>query len=550
VPSAASGSPRDEVERRLRRRRRRRRAISPLTWRILTLNVIPLAILVSGLLYLGQYREQLVDAQVAALTTQAEIFSGALGEGAAGTSQDGTQEIRRDVARPLLRRLVQPTQTRARLYDAAGGLIVDSRQLLGPGGTVQVEPLYPPGDAPTGPALAFDFYERLANWLAGAPELEPYVEKPGGRVQDYDEAATALSGETASAIRALPSGRQVISVGVPVQRFKQVLGVLLLNSTTNEIDEAMREVRIGILKVFLVAFAATVLLSFYLGGTIARPVRRLAAAAERVRRSHRREEEIPDFTARNDEIGDLSGALRQMTEALWLRMDAIEAFAADVAHEIKNPLTSLRSAVETAARVSDPDQQRRLMTIILDDVQRLDRLISDISDASRIDAELSRERMERVDAGALVSMLVDVRRETAAAQGPTLRYEGPPAGALIIPGIEGRLVQVFDNLISNALSFSPAGGVVLIRGAREGQTVVFTVDDDGPGIPEGSEERIFERFYSERPESEKFGTHSGLGLSISRQIVDAHGGRIVAENRRDADGKVCGARFIVRLPTE
>jgi two-component system sensor histidine kinase ChvG len=335
-----------------------------------------------------------------------------------------------------------------------------------------------------------------------------------------------------------------------VQRFKQVLGAVMVTTTSAEIDTAMREVRIGIIKVFGGAFAITVLLSFYLAGTIARPVRRLAAAADSVRRSLRREQEIPDFTARHDEIGDLSGALREMTEALWLRMDAVESFAADVAHEIKNPLTSLRSAVETAARLSDPDQQRRLMAIIQEDVQRLDRLITDISDASRLDAELSREHMERVDLGALISGLIEVRRETGATESADLHYEGPADGALAVPGIETRLAQVFNNLISNALSFSPPGGAVVVRAAREGRHVVVTVEDSGPGIPEGSEERIFERFYSERPESEKFGTHSGLGLSISRQIVAAHGGVIRAENRRDAPGAIQGARFVVRLPAQ
>jgi two-component system sensor histidine kinase ChvG len=502
---------------------------------------------VAGLLYLGSYREQLIEAELASLGTQAKIFAGAIAEGAV-TGPDGSQKIEVEVARPMLRRLVQPTNTRARLFDADGAAIADSRQLLGPGGAVQVEALPPPGETPDMFTRILDFYQHLADMLVGAPQPEPYFE--GRSAHDYEEAALAMLGDEDSAVRVLPGGHLVLSVAVPVQRFKQVLGAVMVSTTSVEIENAVREVRIGILKVFAAGIAITVLLSLYLGGTIARPIRRLAAAADAVRRSLRREQQIPDFTGRRDEIGDLSGALREMTEALWLRMDAVESFAADVAHEIKNPLTSLRSAVETAVRLSDPDQQRRLMAIILEDVQRLDRLITDISDASRLDAELSREHLVKVDVGALVTGLIAVREETGAAGAARLHYEGPRDGSLVVPGIEGRLAQVFNNLISNALSFSPEGGTVTVRAQREGRVVVVAVEDEGPGIPEGSEERIFERFYSERPESEKFGTHSGLGLSISRQIVDAHGGTIRAENRRDASGAIAGARFVVRLPAQ
>ncbi len=533
------------------RPRRRWRLVSPLTWRILSVNVLALAILVGGLLYLGQYREELVDSATAALATQARIFAGALGEGAAGIGPGGEQIIRPDVARPMLRRLVQPTASRARLFGSDGALVADSRQLVGPGGSVQVEVLSPPGaSSGNGFTRLLDLYERLADRLAGASEPPPYHESPVQHAGDYPEAMKALAGETATAVRELADRRLVIAAAAPVQRFKQVLGALMLTSNATGIERAVREVRIGILKIFLVALVVTVLLSLYLAGTLARPVRRLASAADRVRHGHRREQEIPDFTGRRDEIGDLSGALRDMTETLWTRMDAIESFAADVAHEIKNPLTSLRSAVETAARVRDPDQQRRLMAIVLEDVQRLDRLITDISDASRLDAELSRERLEPVDVGRLIAALVEVREATAAAEaeGPAVRYQGPVDGTLAVKGLEDRLVQVFNNLIANAVSFSPEGGEVVLRGAREGRHVVLTVEDDGPGIPEGAEESIFERFYSERPESEQFGTHSGLGLSISRQIVDAHGGTIRAENRRAPDGSVIGARFVVRLP--
>jgi len=281
-------------------------------------------------------------------------------------------------------------------------------------------------------------------------------------------------------------------------------------------------------------------------------VRRLAAAAERVRRLHGREVAIPDLTARGDEIGDLSGALRDMTGALAQRMGAIERFAADVAHEIKNPLTSLASAVETAVRVEDPEKQRRLLALVLDDIERIDRLVTDISDASRLDAELSRDEPAPLAIAPMLETLVEVYGASGSEDAPQLVLELPetPAqrAALEVPGIESRLVQVFRNLIANAISFSPKRGTIRIRAERRGREVVVSIEDEGPGIPEGKLKAIFERFYSERPAGEKFGTHSGLGLSISQQIVAAHHGTILAENRRDAAGAVFGARFTVRLP--
>jgi len=340
----------------------------------------------------------------------------------------------------------------------------------------------------------------------------------------------------------------VLSAAVPVQRYREMLGVLMLSIRTGWIDEAVRSVRFDIMKVFGVALAATILLSFYMAGTIARPIRRLALAAERVRLSHSRQNTIPDFSHRGDEIGDLSTSLRAMTEALGARLDAIERFAADVAHELKNPLTSVRSAIETASRLGNPEQQKKLMALVLEDVHRLDRLISDISQASRLDSELSRAEFEQVDIGRMLEALVDVHATTRAPDGPHFTLEVGTNAGLLVRGIERRLVQVFRNLIVNAVSFSPPAGIVKLAVSGDSEEVAVTVEDEGPGIPETKLATIFERFYSERPKGEKFGTHSGLGLSISKQIVDAHGGRIYAENRHDAEGRVIGARFVVRLP--
>ncbi len=528
--------------------RRARRALSPITRRILAVNVLALAVLVAGLLYLGTYRRNLIDAELTTLDIQAEIFAGALGEGAVGLAAAPRQRLRTDISRQMVRRLALATGTRARLFDGGGTLLADSRRLMGPGGAVQIEELPPPDDEKGLMSITLEFYDRLVNGLLGGEALKPYREKAVQRAGDYPEAARSLAGEEARAVRAGGHTGMILIVAVPVQRYKQVLGALMLSKDGRDINAALTDVRLGILQAFAVALGVTVLLSFYLSGTIARPIRRLARAAERVRGGRGRQTEIPALAERNDEVGELAAALGDMTEALWRRMDAIERFAADVAHEIKNPLTSLSSAVQTAARIDNPEQQRRLMTIIQEDVQRLDRLISDIADASRLDTELSHDEAGAVDLAPMLSALAEVHEATAEGPGPELRLELPEGAALIVNGVEDRLVQVFRNLLANALSFSPPDGTVALRAAHADEWIEITLDDDGPGLPDGKEMAIFERFYSERPEGEKFGTHSGLGLSISRQIVEAHGGTLDAANRRRAEGGVAGARFTVRLP--
>jgi two-component system sensor histidine kinase ChvG len=526
-----------------------RRRLSPITRRILAVNVLALAFLVGGLLYLGEYRRTLVESELAGLDTQAHVFAAAIGEGAVVELDPDGQEMLPDVARQMVRRMVEATDVRARLFDTEGTLLADSRLLLGPGGAVQIEELPPLRPAGGVAGTLRDIYDRVAGWLPGSGAMPRYRESAAQKAADYPEVVQALKGEVGEAVRAVgQSGAMVLSVAAPVQHYKQVLGALMLTKGSYEIDQALFDVRLDILRVFGIALAVTVLLSVYLAGTIARPLHRLAEAAEQVRLGLGRHHVIPDLSRRNDEIGDLSRALRDMTQALWTRMDAIESFAADVAHEIKNPLTSLRSAVETVARIEDPARREKLLSVILDDVQRLDRLITDISDASRLDAELSRAEFAPVDLGRLLAALADMYLSTAKEETPRLTVEFAGDGALTVNGMEGRLVQVFRNLIANAASFSPPGGVIALKAARDGAFVAAAVEDQGPGIPEGKEEAIFERFYSERPAGEKFGTHSGLGLSISRQIVEAHGGTLRAENRRGADGRPIGARFIVRLP--
>ncbi|HUK58381.1 MAG TPA: stimulus-sensing domain-containing protein [Stellaceae bacterium] len=534
-------------------RRRRRRRLSPLTRRILAVNVLAIALLGLGLLYLGEYQQSLVAAELDSLRTEGQIFAAALGEGAVIDVAGEGEALVPELGRDMMRRLVEPTHTRARLFDDHGTLVGDTRVLLGPGGTVQVQELPAPGSVGVLDRVATALSRVLGGTLPWHSSYRPYREHQQESGADYPEVGRALTGDIATEVREdHATGGLLLTVAVPVQRYKQVLGTVLLSKGSDEIEAAVRAVRFEILKVFVIALGVTVLLSIYLAGTIVQPVRRLAAAAERVRRLPGRHVTIPDLTARRDEIGDLSATLRDMTAALWQRMDAIERFAADVAHEIKNPLTSLKSAVETAARVEDPGKQRKLLALVQEDVERLDRLITDISDASRLDAELSRGETEPVAIDRLLETLVEVHRETAPEGAPQLVLSLPEAAGhkaeLAVLGIDSRLVQVFRNLIANAVSFSPPGGIIRISASRKGERVEVVVEDEGPGLPEGKLEAIFERFYSERPAGEKFGTHSGLGLSISKQIVEAHRGTISAENRTAADGTVEGARFIVRLP--
>jgi two-component system sensor histidine kinase ChvG len=535
--------PAAETEPRIPARRSRRR-FSPITLRILAVNILALAILVAGLLYLGQYQRSLIQTAIEGLKTQGELIAGAIAEGAVSKDPRVERALEKVIAQQLVRRLTAPGRVRARLFDPIGKLVADSRQLAGASRAVFVEDLPPPVDDGAVGRFFSDLYDWTIGLVARDEGLPLYLETPVPLARDYHEVVSALAGNLSTAVRQRPDGEMVLSIAIPVQRYKRVLGALMLTMSSREIEKNVRAVRIDILKVFAVALTITVILSIYLAGTIAHPIRRLAAAADKMKRVKGRQVAIPDFTAREDEVGDLSGALRDMTEALWQRMDAIEGFAADVAHEIKNPLSSLRSAVETAARVSDPEQQRQLMAIILEDVQRLDRLITDISHASRLDAELSRVPVERVDIAAMLHTLANIEAQTATE--PPVDFDIGP-GALMVDAEEGQLVQVFRNLIDNARSFSPADGRVTVTARQRAGMVCVEVIDDGPGIPDGKEDAIFTRFYSERPEGEKFGTHSGLGLSISRQIVEAHGGTLEAENRR-RDSVIIGACFRVALP--
>lgn len=529
--------------------RRPARRLSPLTIRILAVNVLALMILGGGMMYLGEYRDSLVAAKVKSLTAQGRIVAGSIGESGVKPAKSGGLWLDPDSTKVLLRRLV-PRDVRARVFSAGGVMVVDSRMLLGRGGSINVEDLPPPRRGSRVGNAIVDAYDWFVALFDIVPRYPAYVEAPVQKAGDYTEVMRARKGEASSAVRATKRGRLLISVAIPIQHYKRVIGVLMLSSADGTVEASLRDLRLDILKVFAVVLAITVLMSLYLAHTIARPIRRLAIAADAMRQG--KETEIPDLTKRRDEIGDLSGSLRELTAALNRRMSAIERFAADVSHEIKNPLSSMRSAIETVERVDDPERKLKLLRIVLDDVERLDRLISDIAAASRLDAQLSRRDWKPIDLGRALAALVELHEATQdsralhLAKKVTLLSDEP--GVLMTHGNEGQLVQVFRNLINNAVSFTPKGTTVTLTARWAATDIEVIVDDQGPGVPEDNLESIFRRFYSERPTDEPFGQHSGLGLSISKQIVEAHGGMIWAENRRGASGQVLGARFIVRLP--
>jgi two-component system, OmpR family, sensor histidine kinase ChvG len=575
----------DENETALKKARRRLAALleqgwylfvrvtfSSLSRRIIFLNVTGLLALVIGILYLSQFRAGLIDARIQSLLVQGEIIAGAIAASAtvetdtitidperlldlqAGESYGPSEEalsglefpINPERVAPVLRRLVSPTNTRARIYDRDGVLILDSRNLY----DVLRFDLPPPTQKP---GFLERAYVAIRTWFSRGT-LPLYRELGPQNGKSYGEVGNALQGFKSSMVRINERGEVIVSVAVPVQRFRAVRGALMLSTQGADIDNMVGAERLAIFKVFLIASGVMVVLSFLLAGTIAGPVRRLAESAQLVRRRIRSRVEIPDLSHRRDEIGHLSGSLRDMTDALYSRIEAIESFAADVAHELKNPLTSLRSAVETLPLAKTDNSRGRLMAVIQHDVKRLDRLISDISDASRLDAEMQRNDAHPVNLVELLTMVVSVANERHDdGVRVVLNFEGGRNAAFTVLGHDSRLGQVIDNLIDNARSFSPAGATVRVTCRRLKTEVEIVVDDDGPGVPAEAVEKIFERFYTYRPEQD-FGQNSGLGLSISKHIIEAHGGRIWVENRQgaatspDEPPPVLGARFILRLP--
>lgn len=552
----------------------RRTLVSSLTRRIISLNLTALAVILSSILYLSQFREGLVDARVESLLTQGRIIADAISVSATVETNtitidpDKLLELRTgesvlptldnfdsldfpidpEKIAPVLKELIQPTRTRARLYDPEGELILDSRHLYAGGQIIRYD-LAPLEDEEDG---VTDWIRKTLIWVLRPKDLPVYKEFQGLGTQ-YPEVATALTGAPKSVVRVNEKGEMIISVALPIQRFRAVLGVLLLSTQGGDIDRIVTEERLAILRIFLVAAIVMVVLSIVLSSAIATPLRKLSESANRVRRGVNSRVEIPNFSGRQDEIGDLSATLGDMTNSLYARIDAIESFAADVSHELKNPLTSLRSAVETLPLAKTQKAKNQLMAVIQHDVRRLDRLITDISDASRLDAELARIDSVPFDLEKLVLGVVEVasqfsRRQKQVAISTHIEKLKNKKEHYIISGHDGRLGQVINNLIDNAKSFVPeTDGKISVSMKPVADDYQIVVEDNGPGIQAEDMARVFERFYTDRPDGEAFGQNSGLGLSISKQIVEAHGGSIRAENRAEPSH---GARFIILLPAD
>jgi two-component system sensor histidine kinase ChvG len=493
---------------------------------ILALNLLGLAILIGGALVLNELRRGLIDARIDSLTTQGELIASILDQ--AATVGEPEPQMDTALATELLQTLSNPAAQRARLFDARGRLVADSDWMIDRVERRDLPPAKVRGE------------RDLMPHRAGPSEHD--VQRALAR-----EVNAALQGRHWAGMRRSDGGERVVSVSIPISHVRAVLGVVTLEAS--DVDAIIARERKALIPFILIAISVTLASSLLLNSLVAQPVLRLARAADRVRQARARAISLPDLAKRDDEVGDLTRSLEDMTHALSERMDAIESFAADVAHEIKNPLTSLRSAVETLDIVQDPTARDRLLGILKNDVQRLDRLVTDISNASRLDAELSRDQPKLIDLGKLIHDIVGLYQATPRAG--EARVEFTPHGgmdAVMVMGREGPLGQILRNLIDNARSFSPPGETVSVGLLRLKGEAIATVADNGPGIPPENLETVFERFYTSRPKGAAFGGNSGLGLSIARQIAEAHGGSLRAENRTGAEGKVLGALFVLTLP--
>ncbi len=518
------------------------RPLSRLSYQIMGLNLIALIVLVAGIFYLDQYKRDLTTSETEILATEAQLYASLLSDNA---FHNGAVDM--NEAKKLLNTFGAQKTQRLRLFDAGGALAYDTNTPDRATGT----PLHKiiPRTEGTVFEKSFDFIARLLSVTFALPS---YPEIKNQTAAAYPDAGDALAGSVSLSAWQANDGGLVLSTAVPIKKNNQPIAVLLVTRADTKIEKTFSRMRIGIAQFFFGSLLITLCFSLYLSASIGHPLRRLATAAEAVRLNRAGVEIIPDWSFRKDEIGELSLALRDMTEALQERIESIERFAADVAHELKNPLTSMRSAFETLEKVHREEDRKKLHGIILHDLIRMDRLISDISHASRLDVELQRDVLSPVDLRQVIFPLIDAYRKPLERAGQheessdNILCEGL-AKPVIIEGHAARLAQVFQNLIGNALSFTRANKPVRISVQQGAEFVTVTVDDEGPGIPENKLEQVFERFYTERPGTEAFGSHSGLGLSIARQIVAAHDGKISASNRLDEEGKVLGARFTVKL---
>ncbi len=540
------------------------RRITGMTLRIMGVNALAVVILILGVLYLGQYQETLISSKLDRFQTEAMLVTAAITEGALATQTTEQGQViflSQTRSKILSARLGATLQKRILIFDESGDLIADSEKLILEN---RVGPIFKVYDNEEKTLYSVEVLKSVALWVANFfPRFSKLPIFPGiesDKAEDYTDVVDAQDKTLSMSAWRNAGDNIVLTVAMPIFSESEVAGIVMLVNQNQEIQEALDDTWFNVLKIFFMTLAITMLLSIYLSGVIARPLRKLAQAAEDVRKGKLKHTEIPDMSDRHDEIGELSVVLRDMTYALWERMDTIESFAADVAHEIKNPLSSLKSAVETASIVKKKEDLEKLLGIIKHDIERLDRLITDISNASRLDAELSREMFEKTDLKYLLRQLLDsykspLEREAnntqnndeALKDGVLITLDLPDYIDIHIRGSEGRLIQVFQNILSNALSFAPLKSTISISASVKASRVTITIEDQGPGIPDSKLKSIFERFYSERPQHEEYGRHSGLGLSICKQIITAHNGIIYAENQQDRSGDVKGARFVIVL---
>lgn len=537
--------------------------MSSLTVRILSVNIIAIMILGAGILYLGEYTDSLIESELESVRDEARFVSVALSEGAVRPvfqissipfeAPMEIEAIKPSLARNMLGRLGQSSKSRMKLFSVDNSLLADTNELSVPASHVQKESLNNKNRS-----IGYLFDQSAGRFLDLIPTQTKLNNFPKDNLNDiyaFPDLKESMGGSISASAWKRDDGSIILTASAPIQKIKQVLGVTLLVRDGAEVEEKIAQIRVDVFRVFLGSLGITVMLSIYLSGLIGKPLKRLALAAEAVRLGKGNDNEIPDMSKRGDEIGELSLVLRDMTQALRDRMDTIERFAADVSHEIKNPLTSLRSAVETVEKVKDEDKRQKLMGIIHHDVQRLDRLITDISNASRLDTELSREEMSKINIETMLHQLSDgykspmERTAKSNSNNDNVVINLPKNTNLNILGNEDRLRQVFSNLISNAISFSPDNNAVIVSAEEVENHIIISVEDNGTGIPSNKLESIFERFYTERPDGESYGNHSGLGLSIAKQIIYAHGGKIWAVNKRDKNNKRIGAIFKVKLQT-
>lgn len=499
-----------------------------LTSRILAVNIFVLAMLAGSFFYLDSYRSRVSEERTDQAESDVQMIAGALAAVPAS-------------ARPRLAATMAAVDgARLRIYDARSGALALDTWTVSPA-TYQ---LRDPDTEPWKKHVA-RFMDRTFDRVMGADHLPAFEEPARDSAAAWPEAAAARAepGTVVSAHRLAPDRTPVISAALA----EPGLGVLLSTNNVRDITKIVRAERFAIGVVIAAALAISIGLSLYLARTIARPLRRLALAAHRVRLGRARDIVVPRLPSRSDEIGLLARALSDMSGALRKRIDAVEAFAADVSHELKNPLASMRSAVDSLALVrGDPALQAQLIEIVRDDVVRLDRIVTDVADVSRLDGELSRARFEPVDLGPLIEALVAYREERGLNRDVRVAFARPLVDSAVVLGDGNRLARMVTNLLDNAVSFSPPGGLVEIATLEIGGEVRLTIEDEGPGVPADKRAAIFRRFHTDRPAAAPGDRHTGLGLAIALAVADGHDGTIAVRDR--ADGRR-GAQFLVTLPS-